>query len=71
MVPFTSVATLDIPYTSDMQLKYGDVPTVQTWIYDGLGRLVFMGISASFDANPVTLISLDFGGIASGIVVIK
>ena len=71
VVPFTSVATLDIPYTSQMALKYGDVPTVQTWIYDGLGRLVFMGISASFDANPVTLISLDFGGVASGIVVIK
>jgi len=71
VVEFTDVATLEIPYTAQMALKYGEVPTVQTWVYDELGRLVYMGISASFDDVPVTLISLDFGGVASGIVVIK
>jgi hypothetical protein len=71
VVEFTDVATLDIPYTAQMTLKYGDVPTVQTWIYDGLGRLVIMGIFASLDAVPPTLISLDFGGLATGIIVIK
>lgn len=71
IVEFEDVATLDIPYTSQMQLKYGDVPTVQTWIYDGLGRLVFMGIFTSFDGVPPTTISLNFGGVATGVVVIK
>lgn len=71
IVTFTSVATLAIPYTSYLLSKYGDFPTVQVWIYDGMGQLINMGITAAFDAYPPTMINLDFGGSASGIVVIR
>lgn len=71
IVTFVGVATLNIPYTALLQDKYGDFPTVQVWIYDGTGQLVNMGITAAFDTYPPTMISLDFGGSASGIVVIR
>lgn len=68
---FVGVATLLIPYTALLMSKYGNFPTVQVWIYDGSGQLINMGITASFDAYPPTMISLDFGGVANGIVVIR
>jgi len=68
---FASVATLQIPYTAFLQSKYGDFPTVQVWIYDGTGQLLNMGITASFDAYPPTMISFDFGGTASGIIIMR
>jgi hypothetical protein len=71
IIPFTDLATLDITYTTAMVLKYGAVPTVQVWIYDNSNRLVNMGVSVVLDANPATLISIDFGGIGSGIIVIR
>jgi hypothetical protein len=71
IIEFTDEETQVITYTAAMALKYGDVPTVQVWIYDIMGRLVNMGISVEFDANPVTQITVDFGGIASGLIVIK
>ena len=71
IVTFVSVGTLAIPYTAFLKAKYGVFPTVQVWIYDGAGQLVNMGITAAFDTYPPTMINLDFGGTASGIVVIR
>lgn len=71
VVTFVGVATLDIPYTAQLQDQYGPLPTVQVWIYDGTGQLLNMGITAAFDTYPPSMISLDFGGVASGIVVIR
>ena len=71
IVQFVSVPTLSIPYTALLQDKYGVFPTVQVWIYDGTGQLLNMGITAAFDTYPPTMINLDFGGPASGIVVIR
>lgn len=68
---FTNKETLVIPYTASLQAKFGQVPTVQVWIYDGSGNLVNMGVVAQFDAMPPTTITVDFGGTASGIVVIR
>jgi hypothetical protein len=70
IITFTNQSTLTIPYTQSLQDKYGPVPTVQVWISDGT-NLVNMGITATFDAYPVNVISLDFGGPATGIIVIK
>jgi hypothetical protein len=70
VIPFTNQITLAIPYTASLQAAYGDVPTVQVWISDGT-NLVNMGITATFDTYPPTIISFDFGGPASGIIVIK
>jgi len=71
IVTFVGVATLAIPYTALLQDKYGVFPTVQVWVYDGTGQLLNMGITAAFDTYPPTMINLDFGGVASGIVVIR
>lgn len=67
-IPFTNQATLVIPYTAELLAKYGDVPTVQVWIYDENGDLVDMGVSVKFDNVPPTVLMFDFGGNASGII---
>lgn len=71
VVTFASVATLAIPYTAVLSNKYGPFPTVQVWIYDGTGQLLNMGITASFDTYPPTMLNFDFGGVSSGIIVIR
>lgn len=71
IIEFVNKETLNVPYTANLQNMYGTVPTVQTWIYDGSGDLVNMGITATFDAMPPTMISFDFGGLASGVIVIR
>lgn len=70
IIQFTNQSTLTIPYTQSLKDAYGDAPSVQTWVSDGT-NLVNMGITATFDAYPVNTINLDFGGPASGIVVIR
>lgn len=71
IVQFVNKETLNIPYTAALSSMYGTVPTVQVWIYDVDGNLVNMGITASFDAMPPTMMSFDFGGMASGVIVIR
>lgn len=71
IVQFISVATLSIPYTAGLQAMYGDFPTVQVWVYDNTGALVNMGITVGFDQYPPNFINMDFGGISSGIVIIR
>lgn len=71
IVEFVNQETLNIPYTAFLQDMYGTVPTVQVWIYDGTGALINMGITATFDAMPPSMISFDFGGTASGVIVIR
>lgn len=70
-ITFLNKETLTIPYTADLKAKYGEFPTVKVYIYDGSGNLINMGITVAFDDYPVNTISLDFGGNASGVVVIK
>lgn len=67
---FVDKSTQTIPYTTGLKDMYGDFPTVQVWIYDGSG-LVNMGITASFDTYPPNQIFFDFGGPATGIIVIR
>lgn len=70
-ISFTNQASISIPYTTELQNKYGAVPSVQTWIYDENNDLVDMGIRASFDSFPPTQINIDFGGFGSGIIKIS
>lgn len=70
IIQFTNVSTLTIPYTQSLKDSYGDAPSVQIWVSDG-SSLVNMGITATFDNYPVNTISIDMGGPASGIVVIR
>lgn len=68
---FNNLANITIPYIASLQARFGTVPTVQVWIYNDSGELVNMGVVATFDAMPPTQISVDFGGISSGIIVIR
>jgi hypothetical protein len=70
IIPFENQSTMSIPYTQMLRDSYGEVPTVQVWISDGT-NLVNMGITATFDAYPPNVLGFDFGGVASGIIVIK
>lgn len=71
IVTFVGVGTLQMPYTAGLRSQYGDVPTVQVWISNDLGQLVNTGITVVFDGYPVTMLNFDFGGISSGIIVIR
>lgn len=71
IIGFTNQASISIPYTTELQLKYGSTPTVRVWIYDDTGHLVDMGIRVTFDQFPPTIISADFGGISSGVIKIN
>ncbi len=71
IITFTNETALSIPYTAILQAKYGDVPTVQTWIYNEDGELQQMAVREAFDSFPPTLISIGLGGLSSGIVKIS
>jgi hypothetical protein len=68
IIQFTNQTHLAIPYTASLQAKYGNIPSVQVWIYDESSELVNMGVPITFDAYPPTLISVDLGGPASGVL---
>lgn len=70
IIQFVNQSSITIPYTTSLRDKYGDAPQVQVWISDGT-NLVNMGIEVTFDAFPVNTISADFGGPATGILVIR
>lgn len=70
-VSFTNAATLTIPYTASMVAKYGSVPTLKSWLYDGSGELVNMSVRQAFDGYPPTELRFDFGGPATGIIKIS
>lgn len=70
-ISFTNQSTLVIPYTAGMQAKYGNVPTIKTWLYDGMGQLVNMSVQQALDAYPPTELRFDFGGPGSGIIKIS
>jgi hypothetical protein len=70
-ITFTNETNLTIPYTASLRAKYGNIPSVQVWIYDDDGNLVDMGIRVAFDSFPPTIIKADFGGLSSGIIKIS
>lgn len=70
-VPFSNQSTLAIGYSTSLQDKYGPIPNVTVWLYNGLGELVNSGLQVKFDTYPATLISIDLGGPASGVVKIS
>lgn len=66
-IQFSNRATLNVPYTTSLQNKYGDFPNVQVWIYDG-SELVDANIRPSLNGFPPTALTFDFGGMASGVI---
>jgi len=70
IIEFTDASTLNIPYTLAMQQSYGQVPTVEIWIWDG-SQYVKPFIQAGFDAYPPTAIIADLGGPGTGFIKIS
>lgn len=70
-ITFSNQATITIPYTASLLAAYGSLPTVQVWLYNEAGELVNAGVSVKFDASPPNTIFADFGGPASGILILK
>lgn len=69
VVEFVNVPNVTIPITAEMVTAYGELPSVQVWVYDTNGVLTNMGISANFIGGyPPTAIYVDLGGNASGVV---
>lgn len=70
-VTFTNQSLLTIPYNAAMQSKFGDMPTVQVWIYNDNNELQNFNVAVTFDAYPVSEIYVDLGGPASGVLKIS
>ena len=71
VIEFINKSTLTVPYTAGLQALYGDIPSVQVWIYDPGGNLVNMHTAVTFDGMPPSQLNFDFGGPASGVIVIR
>lgn len=72
IVQFTDALTISYPYSETMRELYGDVPTVEIWIFEPLENKYFKAnIQAGFDAYPPTLIQADLGGPATGFMKIS
>jgi hypothetical protein len=70
-ITFVNQSTLSVPYTASMLAQYGNIPTVQAWIYNEDNELVNASFQISLDDYPPNFINIDFGGPASGILIIK
>lgn len=68
IITFTNKSVLTLPWTAFLQSKFGNTPTVETWIYDEGGELVRAGIRVALDTYPPTELRFDFGGNASGVI---
>jgi hypothetical protein len=70
-ITFVNQSTLSVPYTAQMLSDYGNIPTVQAWIYNEDGELVNASFQISLDGYPPNFINVDFGGPASGVLILK
>lgn len=70
-ISFTNQATLSIPYSVGMQAKYGAIPNVTVWLYNENNELQIQSVAITHDTYPSTMISIDMGGVASGILKIN
>lgn len=70
-VSFINQSTMAIPYTAAMTAKYGVVPNVKAWIYNPDGELQNISVVVTFDAYPVTMVNVDLGGPATGVIKIS
>lgn len=69
IVPFSNQSILNIPYTPTMFDQYGELPTVEVYIYNvGTGKFDYTIVSKTLDAVPPTMITVDMGGPGSGYV---
>lgn len=69
IIPFYNTATTTVTYGPSMQLQYGQVPNVTVSYWDGT-QYISAGVMTQirFVGLPVTQITVDHGGTATGIL---
>jgi hypothetical protein len=67
IIEFNNEDTYSLVWTAYLQSIYGPAPSVEVWVYDG-SELVKAGLVVKFDTYPPTVITIDMGGPASGII---
>lgn len=69
IIPFFGVPVSTINYGPSLVLQYGPVPKVDVLYWDGV-QYVSAGITTQmkFDAVPATVITVDHGGPATGLI---
>lgn len=70
-VTFTNQETLAIPYTASLQAAYGNFPSVEVWIRDSNNDLIKTMVEVKLDDYPPTVININLGGSATGLVKIS
>jgi hypothetical protein len=73
IVPFSNALTTVIPYTADMQTKYGTTPRVDVFVYDAVTETYIENngvpvVQVKFDGVNI---NIDNGGLATGQVKIS
>lgn len=68
VISFTNQTQLAIPYTAQLVTKHGAIPAVQVYLYNTNGDLQDGNVQITFDTYPPSVINIDLGGAASGIV---
>lgn len=71
--PFTDIATLNIAWTTFLRGLYGGTPTVQVYLQTSPGEYALTTVSVTMVGGPYDLseIDIDFGGTATGYVLIS
>ncbi len=70
-ISFTGETNLAITYTASLLAQYGNMPSVEVWGYVGTDLVRMPGLEIKLDAYPPTVITIDFGGVLSGVIKIK
>lgn len=71
MIEFGPVSSLALTYTTSLQNKHGNFPSVEVWGYVGSELVRMPGIEVKFDGYPPTQINFDFGGTLSGVIKLR
>ncbi len=67
-ITFTNQSTLSIPYTASLQDAYGNFPSVEVWIRDVNNDLIKSMVEVKLDDYPPSVININFGGNATGLI---
>ena len=71
--PFTSAATINIPWTAFLKQLYGETPTVQVYHQTSPGIFQLVNVAVTMVGGPydLTEIDIDNGGTATGYVLVN
>lgn len=73
IIYITNESSKQITWTLDRQTRFGDFPSVETWLQDENGIYYKAAVQPYIDAPPPTMTTMDwaFGGNVTGFITIK